>query len=203
VCKAASAKNNKDLLCRESQAQNVVPGLAPDRGRQVGPAGAAELATELPDEAADGRGGQELALPHVPKQVQAGDVLVRAPGQVFQQPERESVAQVQALPLPDHRERRLVEQRAFIREAASTPEIDLPVTDSPAQTRPSAAASELTDREAEVLRLVSAGTPTRQSADRLGIGGEAVGAIKTRAIGRLGLGTRAALVRYASQQGWL
>ena len=57
----------------------------------------------------------ELVLPHVPKKVQVGDVLVRAPGQAFQQPKREGVAQMQALPLPDHRERRLVEQRAFHR----------------------------------------------------------------------------------------
>ena len=34
----------------ELQAQNVAPVMAANRGRQIGPAGVAELAAELPDE---------------------------------------------------------------------------------------------------------------------------------------------------------
>jgi DNA-binding NarL/FixJ family response regulator len=64
-------------------------------------------------------------------------------------------------------------------------------------------ASGLTDREAEVLKLAALGFTNKEIACRLGIGVKSVETYKARGGEKLGLKTRAALVRYASAQGWL
>ena len=64
-------------------------------------------------------------------------------------------------------------------------------------------ASRLTDREAEVLKLVALGFTNKEIACRLAIGVKSVETYKARGGEKLGLKTRAALVRYASAQGWL
>ncbi len=61
----------------------------------------------------------------------------------------------------------------------------------------------LTDREAEVLKLVALGFTNKEIARRLLIGVKSVETYKARGGEKLGLKTRAALVRYASAQGWL
>lgn len=64
-------------------------------------------------------------------------------------------------------------------------------------------ASGLTDREAEVLKLVALGFTNKEIARQLLIGVKSVETYKARGGEKLGLKTRAALVRYASAQGWL
>jgi DNA-binding NarL/FixJ family response regulator len=63
-------------------------------------------------------------------------------------------------------------------------------------------ASGLTDREAEVLRLVALGFANKEVSRQLGVGVKSVETFKARGIEKLGLKTRADLVRYASAQGW-
>jgi DNA-binding NarL/FixJ family response regulator len=66
-----------------------------------------------------------------------------------------------------------------------------------------AGASGLTEREAEVLKLVALGFTNKEIARQLVIGVKSVETYKARGGEKLGLKTRAALVRYASAQGWL
>jgi DNA-binding NarL/FixJ family response regulator len=70
-------------------------------------------------------------------------------------------------------------------------------------TGASAPASVLSDRETEVLRLVAHGYLSKEIAAQLGIGSKTVDTYRLRAMEKLGLSSRAALVRYALQQGWL
>jgi DNA-binding NarL/FixJ family response regulator len=62
---------------------------------------------------------------------------------------------------------------------------------------------ELTDREGDVLKLVALGYTNKEIARRLDIGIKSVETYKSRGVEKLGLKTRAELVRYASAQGWL
>jgi len=64
-------------------------------------------------------------------------------------------------------------------------------------------ASSLSEREAEVLRLVAQGYLSKEIASQLGINSKTVDTYRLRAMEKLGLSSRAALVRYALQQGWL
>jgi DNA-binding NarL/FixJ family response regulator len=66
-----------------------------------------------------------------------------------------------------------------------------------------AAPAELSDREAEVLKLIACGHPVKQIAAALDIGVRTVETYKARAMEKLGLKTRADIVRHAVQQGWL
>ena len=63
--------------------------------------------------------------------------------------------------------------------------------------------SELTDRETEVLKLVALGFTNKEVARQLDIGVKSVETYKARGTEKLGLKTRAAIVRFASAQGWL
>ncbi|GAB4215954.1 MAG: response regulator transcription factor [Roseiflexaceae bacterium] len=63
--------------------------------------------------------------------------------------------------------------------------------------------AELSERETEVLRLVARGYVSREIAAQLGVNSKTVDTYKTRAMEKLGLESRAAIVRYAIQQGWL
>jgi DNA-binding NarL/FixJ family response regulator len=62
---------------------------------------------------------------------------------------------------------------------------------------------DLTDREAEVLKLTALGFTNKETARRLDVGVKSVETYKARALEKLGLSTRAELVRYAAAQGWL
>jgi DNA-binding NarL/FixJ family response regulator len=61
----------------------------------------------------------------------------------------------------------------------------------------------LTDREADVLKMAALGFTNKEIASRLDIGVKSVETYKARGLEKLGLKTRAELVRYASGQGWL
>jgi DNA-binding NarL/FixJ family response regulator len=61
----------------------------------------------------------------------------------------------------------------------------------------------LTDREADVLKMVALGFTNKEIASRLDVGVKSVETYKARGLEKLGLKTRAELVRYASGQGWL
>jgi len=65
------------------------------------------------------------------------------------------------------------------------------------------ARSELSDREAAVVRLITHGYSNKEIATQLDLSVKTVDTYKTRATDKLGLYGRAALVRYALQQGWL
>lgn len=64
------------------------------------------------------------------------------------------------------------------------------------------AASELSEREAEVVRLIAQGYGNKEAAVQLGISVKTVDTYKARAMEKLGLYSRAELVRYALHQGW-
>ncbi len=62
---------------------------------------------------------------------------------------------------------------------------------------------ELTGREGEVLKLAAQGLANKEIARRLDIGVKSVETYKARASDKLGLKTRADIVRFAAAQGWL
>jgi DNA-binding NarL/FixJ family response regulator len=61
----------------------------------------------------------------------------------------------------------------------------------------------LTEREARVLELVAWGHTSKEIGEQFDISAKTVDSHKTRAMEKLGLKTRADIVRYASQQGWM
>jgi DNA-binding NarL/FixJ family response regulator len=61
----------------------------------------------------------------------------------------------------------------------------------------------LSDREAEVIKQVARGHTNQEIADRLSLSVKTVETYRARAMEKLGLPTRAALVRYAVERGWL
>ena len=65
-----------------------------------------------------------------------------------------------------------------------------------------ASGAELSEREAEVLRMVARGQPTKEIASALQVGPRTVDTYKARGMEKLGLKSRADIVRYAVQQGW-
>ncbi|QJW95181.1 response regulator transcription factor [Frigoriglobus tundricola] len=62
---------------------------------------------------------------------------------------------------------------------------------------------ELSDRETEVARLTAAGHGNKEIATRLDLSVKTVETYRTRSMDKLGLRSRAELVRYAVQKGWL
>ena len=62
---------------------------------------------------------------------------------------------------------------------------------------------ELTTRESEVLKLAALGFTNKEIARQIDVGMKSVETYKSRGLDKLGLKTRAELVRYASAQGWL
>ncbi len=62
---------------------------------------------------------------------------------------------------------------------------------------------ELSDREAEVLRLIARGLTNREVAERLELSVKTVETHKARAMDKLGLDSRAGIVAHAIQAGWL
>lgn len=71
----------------------------------------------------------------------------------------------------------------------------------PASNRRSAPV--LTDRETAVLKLASLGFTNKEIATRIDVGVKSVETYKARGLEKIGLKTRADLVRFASTQGWL
>ena len=63
--------------------------------------------------------------------------------------------------------------------------------------------TELSEREAEVIRLVAQGHATKEIAGRLELSPRTLETYRARAMEKLGLKTRADIVRYAAQCGWL
>ena len=62
---------------------------------------------------------------------------------------------------------------------------------------------QLTARETEVLRLSAVGFGNKDIAQQVDVGVKSIETYKARGLEKLGLKTRAELVRYASAQGWL
>ena len=69
--------------------------------------------------------------------------------------------------------------------------------------RRAASGGELSDREAEVVRLTAAGHSNKEIAAQLDLSVKTVETYKARSLEKLGLQSRADLVRYALQRGWL
>jgi DNA-binding NarL/FixJ family response regulator len=65
------------------------------------------------------------------------------------------------------------------------------------------AAPALTEREADVLKFAALGFTNKEIASRLDVGVKSIETYKARGFDKLGLKTRAELVRYASTRGWL
>jgi DNA-binding NarL/FixJ family response regulator len=62
---------------------------------------------------------------------------------------------------------------------------------------------QLTEREAEVVKLIALGFTNKEIARRLDVGIKSIETYKARAADKLALKTRSEIVRYASAQGWL
>jgi DNA-binding NarL/FixJ family response regulator len=62
---------------------------------------------------------------------------------------------------------------------------------------------DLSDREAEVVRLIAQGYAMKEMAARLDLSARTLETYKARAMEKLGLRNRADIVRYALQRGWL
>jgi DNA-binding NarL/FixJ family response regulator len=75
--------------------------------------------------------------------------------------------------------------------------------DAPIKTRRSPGAPSLTEREADVLKLVALGSTNREIAEQLGLSAKSVETYKARGAAKANLKTRRDIVRYASAQGWL
>jgi DNA-binding NarL/FixJ family response regulator len=63
--------------------------------------------------------------------------------------------------------------------------------------------AELSERETEVLRLIAAGHSNKEIAGRLALSVKTVETYKARSMEKVGLHSRADVVRYALQLGWL
>lgn len=63
--------------------------------------------------------------------------------------------------------------------------------------------SRLSERESEVLRMIAEGHAVKDVATRLGISTRTLETYRSRAMDKLGLKTRADIVRHALQRGWL
>jgi DNA-binding NarL/FixJ family response regulator len=63
--------------------------------------------------------------------------------------------------------------------------------------------ADLSDREAEVLRLIARGYSIKEVAARLDPSVKTVETYKARSAEKLGLRSRVDIVRYATRQGWL
>jgi DNA-binding NarL/FixJ family response regulator len=86
------------------------------------------------------------------------------------------------------------------------PAIAEPPGAEPARMRaplPARSGSQMSDREAEVVKLVALGFTNKEIAGQLDVGVKTIETHRARAAEKLGLRTRADLVRYASTQGWL
>ena len=68
---------------------------------------------------------------------------------------------------------------------------------------PADAPAELSEREAEVVRLIARGYSNKEIAGRLGLSVKTVETYKARSLEKLGVRTRVGLVRYAVEQGWM
>ena len=77
------------------------------------------------------------------------------------------------------------------------------VTVQPSRTAGTGDALGLTERETSVLRYSALGLTTKEIAARLDVGSKTVETYKSRASEKLGLKTRAEIVRFAAAQGWL
>lgn len=64
-------------------------------------------------------------------------------------------------------------------------------------------AAKLSNREAEVAKLIAMGFTNKEIAGQLEIGTKSVETYKARSLEKLGLESRAELVRYALERGWL
>lgn len=61
----------------------------------------------------------------------------------------------------------------------------------------------MTEREAEVLKLVALGFTNKEISRRLDVGVKSIETYRARGSEKLDIKTRAELVRYAAAQGWL
>ena len=73
----------------------------------------------------------------------------------------------------------------------------------PKQASSDGVAPDLTMRESEVLQMIATGMTNKEIAHKLDIGAKSVETYKARASAKLGLRTRAEIVRYALSQGWM
>jgi DNA-binding NarL/FixJ family response regulator len=68
---------------------------------------------------------------------------------------------------------------------------------------PAEAQADLSDREAEVVRLIARGYSNKEIAARLGLSVKTVETYKTRSMEKLKTRSRVELVRFAARRGWL
>ena len=64
-------------------------------------------------------------------------------------------------------------------------------------------AAELSERETDVVRLIAQGYSNKEIATQLNLSVKTIETYKARAMEKMGVVSRVALVRYALQRGWL
>ena len=79
----------------------------------------------------------------------------------------------------------------------------LPLAGNGMRPKQKALTPTLTERETEVLKLIAAGMTSKDIAVRLALGIKSVETYKVRGTSKIGVKTRAEIMRYASAQGWL
>ena len=80
---------------------------------------------------------------------------------------------------------------------------DKALPDAARGTLPASSQLDLTERESEVLRLTAQGFTNKEIAARIEVSVKTVETYKSRAAEKLGLRTRADIVRYGAARGWL
>lgn len=73
----------------------------------------------------------------------------------------------------------------------------------PSATTANASSAELSERERAVMKLVALGHTNQDIAEQLSLSVKTVESYRARGMEKLGLTSRAALVRYAIQEGWM
>jgi DNA-binding NarL/FixJ family response regulator len=73
----------------------------------------------------------------------------------------------------------------------------------PSAARTSSSPADLSERECEVLKLVARGHTNQAAAEQLGLSIKTVESYRARGMEKLGLASRAALVRFAIGEGWM
>lgn len=73
----------------------------------------------------------------------------------------------------------------------------------PSASQVNTSAAELSERERAVLKLVALGNTNQDIAEQLNLSVKTVETYRARGMEKLGLTSRAALVRYAIQEGWM
>ena len=190
--------------------------------------GGADPACAIVGEARDGRTALRMALELAPDVVLLDISLPEMNGVELAAALRAERPQIQLLVLTVHEERAYLRQlvelgvRGYLLKRSAADELGRAIHAVAAgglyldpaiagklvggvarRATDTAQTGELSEREADVLRLVAGGHSNKAISARLNISVKTVETYKARAMEKLGFRTRVDVVRYAADQGWL